>query len=99
MGGAKYYQAKVVTHNKLLFFLAFIVSLGAVISANLALSINEHMLKYIILTATALILFLTISPTNKSEKKTFTQAANKLSFPLIFWTFVVSLYQGSIGIG
>lgn len=100
MGGAKYYQAKVVTHNKLLFILAFIVSFGAIISANFTLSINEQVLKYIILTATVLILFLTLFPAKKNSGNNVTsQQSNKLSFSLIFWTFVVSLYQGSIGIG
>jgi uncharacterized membrane protein YfcA len=100
-GGAKYYKEKVVRRNKALVILAIVVSIGAIIAANLTLSINEQLLKYIILTATATIIALTIfSKENKNVSKSAAiNTPNHLSFGVLFWSFIVSLYQGSIGIG
>lgn len=100
-GSAKYYKAKVVIHNRSLFILAIVVSFGAVIAANLTLSINEQLLKYIILVATSIIIFLTIisKDTKYVSESSAKNASDIPSFGTLFWSFIVSLYQGSIGIG
>ncbi len=100
-GGAKYYKAKIIIWNKALVVLAIVVSIGAIIAANLTLSINEHVLKYIILIATAIILVLTIIPQNNKKPlgNTSTNTSHIPSIGALVWSFIVSLYQGSIGIG
>jgi uncharacterized membrane protein YfcA len=100
-GGAKYYREKIITKNTLLFFLAFVVSIGAIIGANLTLSISEHILKYIILIFTVIILVLSISPHGKRNNSMLRKKKmpETFSFGTLFWSFIVSIYQGSIGIG
>jgi uncharacterized protein len=99
-GSAKYYRDKVVSRNKSLFILAIIVSIGGFIAANITLSINEHVLKYIIITATSIMLLLIIFSKDKKKDAAIKNAGSKPpSFGLLFWSFVVSIYQGSIGIG
>jgi uncharacterized membrane protein YfcA len=99
-GGAKYYKEKVVRRNKSLLYLAIIVSIGGFIAANLTLSINATILKYIIITATSVMLLLAIfakdRPVSQVSKDTVSHSP---SFGLLFWSFIVSIYQGSIGIG
>lgn len=100
-GGAKYYQAKIVSKNKLLVIFAITVAIGAIIAANLTLSINQLVLKYIIIIATMIILLLSIFSKNKKavSKVYFNKSTQLPPTKVIFWVFLVSIYQGSIGIG
>jgi uncharacterized protein len=99
-GGTKYYRAKIIKLNKSFLVLLFIVSIGAVIAANLTLHINTLVLKYIIIFASSIILLLTIF--SKNKKNISERSVEKVatpSFSVLFWSFIVSIYQGSIGIG
>jgi uncharacterized protein len=100
IGGAKYYSAKVFRWSWSLLLLAVITAVGAFIAANLTLTINAVILKYIILITTLSIVTTIIL--KKDKKSTESTGNDKINIPnikFLFAVFFISIYQGSIGIG
>lgn len=100
-GSFKYYKANLIEKNKSVLLLSVIVAIGAIIAANLTIQINALVLKYIILISSIIILLLiTFKRTNENSKnKVETKQIHIRDIKTVFWIFIVSIYQGSIGIG
>lgn len=100
-GTVKYNRAKLIEKNKSVLLLSIIVAVGAIVAANLTIQINAAVLKYIILISSIVILLLITFKKSEGIKTNHDEKEHiRIRDPrIIFWVFLVSIYQGSIGIG